>query len=119
MGEKPNSRFVSAKYSNVQSNLIEITEDKLELIVTKYSDQLKKSRDWVGYSGISITILISLLTCEFNKNFIGISKDIWYTLFVICFVVSFILLIKSLYNMCRFRNIARKMIEEIKNEKDK
>lgn len=119
MIEEQNRRFVQGIYSNIKSNLIEITEDKLELIVTKYSNQLKKSRDWVGYSGIAITILISLLTCDFNKNFLGISKDIWYALFILCFVISIILLMNSLYNTFKFRNIAKKMIEEIKNEENK
>lgn len=118
MGEKSSNRFVSAKYSNVKSNLIEITEDKLNIIVDKYSNQLRKTRDWVGYSGIFVTILLSLLTCDFNKKFLGISSENWYTLFVMGFIVSALLLLISIFNAVRFRKISEKMIKEIKNEEN-
>ena len=116
MVEEQNNRFISGTYSNVKSSLIEITEDKLNIIVNKYSNQLRKTRDWVGYSSILVTILLSLLTCDFNNNFLGISSDIWYALFVIGFIVSAFLLLISIYNAVRFRNISEKMIKEIKNE---
>ena len=84
---------------------------------SKYVNRIKKTRDWISYAGISVTILLSLLTCNFDKDFLGVSHDIWYAVFVFGFISSAIMLIVSVINCLRSRNLTDKMIIEIKNEK--
>jgi hypothetical protein len=103
--------------SNTKSDVIIITEDKLRLIFGKFVNRIKKTRDWISYAGISVTILLSLLTCNFDKDFLGVSHDIWYAVFVFGFISSAIMLIVSVINCLRSRNLTDKMIIEIKNEK--
>lgn len=98
-------------------SVIIITEDKLRLIFGKFVNRIKKTRDWISYAGISVTILLSLLTCNFDKDFLGVSHDIWYAVFVFGFISSAIMLIVSVINCLRSRNLTDKMIIEIKNEK--
>ena len=109
--------FISNVCSNTKSDVIIITEDKLRLIFGKFVNRIKKTRDWISYAGISVTILLSLLTCNFDKDFLGVSHDIWYAVFVFGFISSAIMLIVSVINCLRSRILTDKMIIEIKNEK--
>ena len=88
---------------------------KNEYQIPKFKEYV--TRDWISYAGISVTILLSLLTCNFDKDFLGVSHDIWYAVFVFGFISSAIMLIVSVINCLRSRNLTDKMIIEIKNEK--
>ena len=81
------SKFVSQVCTNTKSDLIEITEDKLENILTKFINDLKKSKSWLTPLSIFITLLITNLTADF-KTFIGIPKEIWTAIFYISLALS-------------------------------
>lgn len=108
------SRFVSQRCSNIKSDLIEITEDKLIVILTKHIAKVKRSRDWIGYLSVCITIVLALVTCNFNDKF-GVSGQNWYTIFFISAFIYGFLTIKSLWHSF-FRNTSvDKVIHDIKN----
>ncbi len=114
-----NNKFINKKCCNTKSDLIEITEDKLENILSRFISNLRKVQIWLTPLSLFITILISILTAEFNKEFIGISKEIWTAIFYICLVASFIWLIVSIiYSICFYKKTRLKnVIGEIKNYK--
>ena len=66
---------------------------------------------------IQRTFQLVSTTCNFDKDFLGVSHDIWYAVFVFGFISSAIMLIVSVINCLRSRNLTDKMIIEIKNEK--
>lgn len=114
--ENPESRFIAQKCTNLKSDVIEITEDKLRLILSKYIMRLKKNRDWIGYGGMTLTVVLSLVTCDFNKNFLGIEANIWYAIFVLSAFVLGILTIVAIFNALTNRKCEERMIQEIKNK---
>jgi len=86
------SKFISAKRSNVQSELIEITEDKLENILLKHLNKLKFIRSWITPLSLLITVIIAKSTATFS-DFLNIKAAVWEALFLlggICFFVWFI-----------------------------
>ena len=108
------NRFISQKCSNIKSDLIEITDDKLVVILTRHFSRLKKARDWVGYLGVCVTIVLALVTCEFKDKF-GVSGQNWYTIFFISsFIIGFLTLRSLWYSL--FKNTSvDKVIQDIKN----
>jgi len=114
---KLDGKFISAVYSNTQSNLIEITEDKLENTIIKFIDKYVKANSWLTPFSIFVSIIITMLTSEVNKNLLGISKEIWNAIFVISSIVSAVWLIISIINYIRFRNETKieTLICKIKN----
>ena len=114
--ESSESRFVAQRCSNLKSNVIEITEDKLRLILTKYIMRLRKNRDWIGYGGMTLTILLALLTCEFSKNFLGLESNIWYAIFVLGDILLGMATLISFIRAILNRKCVDKMIQEIRND---
>jgi L-fucose isomerase-like protein len=62
-------KFVDKRCSNVKSDLIEITHDKLENILLKYLKNLSIAKSWITPVSLGITLLIAKLTATFNKTF--------------------------------------------------
>jgi hypothetical protein len=109
--------FVNKVYRNIKSDYIEITDDKLENILTKHKESVKKSRDWITPLSVAITILIGVLTADFNKDFIGIPKTIWAAIFYISLMGSIIWCVIAILNCRRHKEWAEieYVINKIKN----
>lgn len=75
-GFNPQDKFVNEVHTNTKSDLIEITEDKLEIILLKHLNKLNKVKGWLTPLSLFVTILIVLLTATF-KLFAGLSKEVW------------------------------------------
>ncbi len=84
-----NSRFINQICTNTKSDLIEITEDKLENILIKFLSDYRNSTGWLTPLGIFLSLLITFLTAEF-KEFLGISKDIWCGIFFVALAISLV-----------------------------
>ena len=108
------NRFISQKCSNVKSDLIEITEDKLIVILNNHFIKVKKSRDWIGYLSVCVTVIIALVTCDFKDTF-GVSGQNWYTIFFISAFIFGFLTLKSLYYSIFKGTSIDQIIHDIKN----
>lgn len=89
-------KYVGAYISNVRSDVIEITEDKLENILLKYLNKLTIRRTWAIPLSIFLTSLLATITKNFSDT-LGISKDVWQAFFILltilsltCFIISII-----------------------------
>lgn len=103
-------------FTNTDSNLIAITDDKLRNIISRHLSIASRQNDWVGLSGILITIVLSIITCKFS-DILGITNSGVFLLafFVLsAFLIAFFLF-KSLCN--RERTNTEKMLEDIKKNK--
>ena len=100
---------------NVESNIIKITEDKLENILIKHSGKLVANSDWKNRLGIFITISLALLTASFDKDFILNSEE-WAAIFKIGFFLSGVWLLFSIYRAFsdRAESSITSLIEKIK-----
>lgn len=112
-------KFVSQSWTNTKSDLIEITEDKLENILIKHLHKLDKAKGWLTPLSLFVTILIVLLSTEF-KQFLSIEKEVWEAIFVIG---SFATLIWTFYSgyqayNCSKNTSIRFLIEQIKNSQN-
>lgn len=111
------NRFVNNICSNTKTDFIEITEDKLENILMKYITILKKTKNWITPFSIFLTILITILTADFKKEFLGIDQFIWSAIFYISLFISGLWLIADLYNLLKYNKKSKIecLIKTIKN----
>lgn len=110
-----NNRFVRQVCSNTKSDLIEITEDKLENILIKFLRDYKKTIEWIAPFGLFLSFLATLLTAEF-KDFLEIPKETWCAIFYILMIIS---LVWTIYSSVCAINYRKKtsleyLIEKIK-----
>lgn len=100
--------------SNTSVNLIQITEDKLELILTRHVSKIRKSNDWLGAAAMVLTILGLLLTTEFRNKWVP--ADTWCGIFYTLFLVFAFYQVYVVWNCIANRSGVKNIINDIKNE---
>ena len=79
-------KLIVSERENIQTDLITITKDKLENILLKEFNSMKKVPDWKTPASIFITTLITVLTATF-KDFL-FPKEIWNAIFLLLMLIS-------------------------------
>jgi len=95
------NKFIDQRRTNVKSDLIEITEDKLENILLKHLTQLEIRKSWITPLSLFITIILANLSAIFVDKF-GIKGSVWESLFLLMAMFSAVWLIVSLIRI--FKN---------------
>lgn len=105
-------------FTNLDINLVAVTDDKLYNILNHHLGIASKQNDWEGLAGILVTIVIALITCKFD-DILGITNSgiFLFAFFVLSALLILFYLAKSLYH--RETTDADKMLAEIKKNKAK
>ena len=116
-GFNPQEKFVKQVRTNTKSDLIEITEDKLENILLKHLQKLSKINAWLTPVSLFATVIIVLLTSNF-KDFLDIKKEVWEALFVLISIVTLIWSVVAIFQSikCSKKASIKFLISEIKNQ---
>ncbi|WFF97854.1 hypothetical protein [Aeromonas caviae] len=80
------SKFVKQRRSNTKSDLIEITEDKLENILIKHLDKISYRSAWIAPASILATLATVKTTATFNDSF-GVKAAVWEGMTIILGVI--------------------------------
>ena len=116
MALKPDEvKLTATVISNTKSSIIKVTEDKLIIALNRYILKIKKSKDWIGATATSLSILATLLTSDFHDA-IGISKAHWEVVFGIALVVSICYVGYTIYNRIRSNVKTEDIVAAIKGE---
>lgn len=107
---------VSAIHSNTELTLIQITEDKLNLVLFQHLAAVDAQRRWQVPLGILLALVPMFLTSEF-KDFAGIEKAAWKAFFMLATSCTFAWLLWTLrwafssstveHLIGRIKNVAR------------
>lgn len=81
-------------HDNTSTSLINITVDKLKLILSNHLECLGRKSAWQVPLSIFLTIAIVFATAEF-KDSLGLSKNTWEAMFLMSGVLSLVWLIYS------------------------
>ncbi|PTU54118.1 hypothetical protein DBB42_00995 [Pseudomonas plecoglossicida] len=101
-------------HSNVSAELVEITSEKLELILRQYVDCLQGRSAWHAPLGIVLTLIVVLSTTTFNSK-LGLSADTWAALFVMGLVLSVGWLGRSLWRLKKVMTVDQ-LMNKLKNK---
>lgn len=109
------NKFVDKRMSNVKSDLIEITHDKLENILLKHLKNLDIRKSWITPASIFLTVLVARLTSTFNDS-LGIPKDVWNAFFLILMMASGLWLIYKVIEIinCWKKSSVEYLIDTVK-----
>ena len=112
------NKYIKQTHVNVKSDLIEITDDKLENILLKHLDKLGTRRHWLLPFSLLVTVSLALSTADFKTAF-NVKPEVWKAIFILVVVVSVIWLIRDLYIRfkCRGEATIDDLITKIKNAK--
>ncbi|WP_143521898.1 hypothetical protein [Pseudomonas sp. 2995-3] len=93
---------------NTDTHVINITEDKLYRIIKDHHQALKRSRDWVTYFGIFLSLLASLTASSFN-DFI-FTANTWKTIFISAAAISFVSTFAAGWSRLRDKPVTPKIL---------
>jgi Flp pilus assembly protein TadB len=111
---KPQKKIITASIANqlvnvkkvnmnVDQELIMITEDKAELCLRDYLDNVEKRGSWATPLAIFLTVVVTMVTTSF-KQFI-VDAEVWQAIFIIVGGISFVWLVWSLYKRPKAKKI--------------
>jgi hypothetical protein len=105
--------YITNEFSNVSTDAITITHDKLENILIKsYRRHLWRTA-WINPLSLIITLGLSLATSDFKPSALGIDASTWRSFFMLVSVGSSMWLIWALIQMKK--NWASSTIEDLIN----
>lgn len=107
-------KYINSVFENTQTNIITITEDKLENKLISYTAKVRKCNDWLGALGVFVSISLAMFTSNF-KDVLGIKGEAWFHFFLFMGLISFFYLIFCVYNLISNRTNVKDLINDIKN----
>jgi len=103
---------INQVHTNIEQELIQVTEDKLKLILNEHIDSVEKKNSWIAPLSLFITLLIVFATTDFKEAYL--SANTWEAIFIITAVLIFTWLLKSIYNFINAKTVID-IINRIKN----
>jgi Na+/melibiose symporter-like transporter len=107
---------VDKVHQNLAQEVVEITVDKLKILLTSHVENLRKASEWQAAAALLAGVIATLSTATFKEVF-GISAAAWQAVFVVIGVLSFFWLLKSLVRLYRSGSVDS-LIECIKNTRN-
>lgn len=86
----------SVRYSNVSSDEIQITEDKLKLKLEHFVSDIKRINEWLAWFGLFLSTLFTLVTSDFH-DFWGISSTFFQNVCLIVCLGAFAMTCHKIY----------------------
>jgi len=112
-------KFVREKRTNVKSDLIEITEDKLENILLKHVQLLEVRKSWITPLSLFVAIMLTNLSATFGDK-LGIKGPVWEAMFLLGALCCGIwILVSIIYMIIKWKKSSlSNLIAIIKNVKE-
>jgi hypothetical protein len=89
---------VTDVHKNTSQEIVEITVDKLMLVLHQHKQDVDRRNEWQTPLGLVIAILATFITAQF-KAALGFSADTWAAVYVILLILSLSWLCRSLYRL--------------------
>lgn len=100
-------------HDNMDQNVIQITEDRLKLILKDHLDDVEKKSEWQTPFAIVISIITTFCTAKFD-TFAGVNADTWRSFFILSCVASIIWLLVSIISRKKKISLDQ-LVNKIKN----
>jgi hypothetical protein len=116
MTYRPTKRTIQVTdvHTNVDQEIIQITDDKLKLILKDYITTISRAGDWVAPISVFISIIATFCTAKFD-TFIGLEPGFWKAFFAIVGIVSLIWGCVALWRRDKIMTLDE-LINKVKNK---
>lgn len=111
-------RFVDRRFENVRSDVIFVTHDKLENVLTKFYQRYGLRSAWFNPLSMLLAFVLTLVTAEFRAQSLGIAGTVWQAIFIIGTIMSAGWLCWTIFKLIRHKNevTVEFLISKIKND---
>jgi hypothetical protein len=103
-------------HSNLDQEVIQITEDKLRLVLNEHLGHVSERQGWIAPLGLLVAVITTLVTSTFRD--IGLKAPTWEAIFWIVGVASFGWLIRAVIRAFQAPSVDD-VVERVKNRSSK
>lgn len=100
-------------HSNLDQEIIQITEDKLRLVLNEHVSHVEQRKSWIAPLGILIAIITAFATSNFKDAFL-IKSATWEAIFIITGIISLSYLIICIVTAVKCPSV-QDIVDKIKN----
>jgi hypothetical protein len=100
-------------HSNLDQEIIQVTEDKLRLVLNEHISRAEKRLSWIAPLGVALALATTLLTSTFKD--VGLKSATWEAVFWLCTAASTVWLAKTAYAALTSPSVAD-IVEKLKNK---
>jgi len=86
-------------HSNLDQEIIQITEDRLRLVMKDHLEEIEDKRAWHTPLGVLIAIIAAFVTADFRDAYF--KAETWQAVFLITGVLSLFWLIKTIFKAAK------------------
>lgn len=104
---------IKAVHSNLHQEIIQITEDKLRLVLNQHISTLEDRKSWIAPLGLLSTIVTVFVTSSFKDAYFKAAT--WEAFFLISGCLSFLWFLQTLNKLRKAKGVDD-IINEIKNK---
>lgn len=104
----PTKRLEVEKYhKNVSQEVVEITTDRLRIILSQHIKRVERQKDWQVALGLVLSLSASLITADF-KSIFGVEAGVWKAMYILGAVAAGVWLL-----ICLFRLLQRQDLDDL------
>lgn len=103
---------VKAVHSNLDQEIIQITEDKLRLVLNQHIADVEQRKAWIAPLGLLLAVLTAIVTSDFKDAYF--KAPTWEAIFIITGLMSVCWLVVTIWKSLRSPTV-EDIVEKIKN----
>ena len=94
---------VTAVHGDLTQQVVQITLDRLCLVLDRHVDRTTRSRDWFAPAGILLSIVLTFASATFRDNLLAAAE--WSALFIVLGVASLVWLVITLVRLTKAETV--------------
>lgn len=102
-------------HSNLDQEIIQITEDKLRLVLKEHIELVERRKEWIAPLGVLMAVVTAFVTSTFRDAYLKAAT--WEAVFLVTGVLSAAWLVRSI-RLAFLSPSADDLVQKIKNKSE-
>ena len=98
-------------HDRISRSAIMIDEQNLNVFISKYTRDIKKQTNFLGYAIACISVILALATCNFH-DFLTIKASVWEAFFLLCACILVVVTLTTAVNAWRISKVTPESLIE-------
>lgn len=103
---------IKVVHSNLDQEIIQVTEDKLRLVLNEHVAQIEDKKAWIAPLGVLLAVATAFSTSTFKD--VLLKAATWEAIFLLTGIASFVWLLRTIYLALNAPTV-EDVVEKIKN----
>lgn len=94
---------ITAVHGDLNQQVVQITLDRLCLVLHRHVEKTTRSRDWIAPAGVLLSIILTFASATFRDNIL--KAAVWSALFFLLGIASLVWLVVTLTRLVKAESV--------------